>query len=181
MIQNADEITVTLLDDRQVKAEIVGRDKASDVAVLKEEIPIWRLTEMPLADSSKADSGRLRARNRQSLRAQPHGHLRHHQRARALPDNNPRVVSEKDFIQTDAPIGNPRQFRRCAGGSRAGVSWSRSIPPFSPAAGGNIGIGFAIPSNMVKAVMAKRGQYGEVKRGMLGVQLSNNFTPGIAQ
>jgi S1-C subfamily serine protease len=47
--------------------------------------------------------------------------------------------------------------------------------------GGNIGIGFAIPSNMVKAVMSQLVQYGEVKRGMLGVQLSNNFTPGIAE
>jgi S1-C subfamily serine protease len=47
--------------------------------------------------------------------------------------------------------------------------------------GGNIGIGFAIPSNMVRAVMAQLIQYGEVKRGMLGVQLSNQFTPGIAE
>ena len=47
--------------------------------------------------------------------------------------------------------------------------------------GGNIGIGFAIPSNMVKAVMTQLVQYGEVKRGMLGVQLANQFTPDIAR
>ena len=47
--------------------------------------------------------------------------------------------------------------------------------------GGNIGIGFAIPSNMVKAVMDHLIKYGEVKRGMLGVQLANQFTPEIAE
>ena len=47
--------------------------------------------------------------------------------------------------------------------------------------GGNIGIGFAIPSNMVKAVMAQLVQYGEVKRGMLGVQLANHSRPDIAE
>src|SRR5690606_19368011 len=55
VIENASEITVTLLDDRQLKAEIVGRDKPSDVAVLK--VDAGSLTEMPLADSSKAEVG----------------------------------------------------------------------------------------------------------------------------
>ncbi|HVF17063.1 MAG TPA: trypsin-like peptidase domain-containing protein, partial [Steroidobacteraceae bacterium] len=55
VIENATEITVTLQDDREVKAEVVGRDPGSDVAVLK--VPAKGLSEMPLADSAKAEVG----------------------------------------------------------------------------------------------------------------------------
>lgn len=55
VVENADEITVTLLDDRQIKAKVLGADKPSDVALLK--ITANNLTEMPLADSSKAEVG----------------------------------------------------------------------------------------------------------------------------
>jgi S1-C subfamily serine protease len=83
----------------------------------------------------------------------------------------------EDFIQTDASInpGNSGGALVNLDGALVGVNtaiFSRT--------GGNIGIGFAIPSNMVKGVMTQLIQYGEVKRGMLGVQLSN-ISPAIAE
>jgi Do/DeqQ family serine protease len=173
VIENADEITVTLLDDRQVKAEIVGRDKASDVAVLK--VPTKNLVEMPLADSSKAEVGDfvLAIGNPFAL---SHTVTSGIISALGRSDNNPE--SYQDFIQTDAPInpGNSGGALVDLKGQLVGINTA-----IFSGSGGNIGIGFAIPSNMVKAVMSQLVQYGEVKRGMLGVQLSNNFTPGIAE
>jgi serine protease Do/serine protease DegQ len=173
VIENADEITVTLLDDRQVKAEIVGRDKPSDVAVLK--VKATNLVEMPLADSSKAEVGDF-------VLAIGNPFALHHTvtsgiiSALGRSDNNP--DSYQDFIQTDAPInpGNSGGALVNLQGQLVGVNTA-----IFSGSGGNIGIGFAIPSNMVRAVMTQLVQYGEVKRGMLGVQLSNQFTPGIAE
>jgi Do/DeqQ family serine protease len=173
VIENADEITVTLLDDRQVKAKIVGRDKPSDVAVLKVEAK--NLVEMPLADSAKAEVGDfvLAIGNPFAL---SHSVTSGIISALGRSDNNPE--SYQDFIQTDAPInpGNSGGALVNLQGHLVGVNTA-----IFSGSGGNIGIGFAIPSNMVRAVMAQLIQYGEVKRGMLGIRLSNEFTPSIAE
>jgi Do/DeqQ family serine protease len=173
VIENADEITVTLLDDRQLKAKIVGRDKPSDVAVLK--VDAKNLVEMPLADSSKAEVGDfvLAIGNPFAL---SHSVTSGIISALGRSDNNPE--SYQDFIQTDAPInpGNSGGALVNLQGHLVGVNTA-----IFSGSGGNIGIGFAIPSNMVRAVMAQLVQYGEVKRGMLGVRLSNEFTPSIAE
>ena len=96
----------------------------------------------------------------------------------ALGRSDGSAESYQDFIQTDAPInpGNSGGALVNLQGQLVGVTTA-----IFSGSGGNIGIGFAIPSNMVKAVMAQLVQYGEVKRGMLGVQLANQFTPDIAQ
>jgi len=173
VIENADEITVTLLDDSQLKAEIVGRDKPSDVAVLK--VNAKGLTEMPLADSSKAEVGDfvLAIGNPFAL---SHTVTSGIISALGRSDNNPE--SYQDFIQTDAPInpGNSGGALVDLKGQLVGINTA-----IFSGSGGNIGIGFAIPSNMVKAVMSQLVEYGEVKRGMLGVQLANQFTPEIAE
>src|SRR5688572_23376006 len=173
VIENADEITVTLLDDRQLKAKIVGRDKPSDVAVLK--VDAKNLVEMPLADSSKAEVGDfvLAIGNPFAL---SHSVTSGIISALGRSDNNPE--SYQDFIQTDAPInpGNSGGALVNLQGQLVGINTA-----IFSGSGGNIGIGFAIPSNMVRAVMAQLVQYGEVKRGMLGVRLSNEFTPSIAE
>jgi Do/DeqQ family serine protease len=172
VIENADEITVTLLDDRQLKAKIVGRDKPSDVAVLK--VDSKNLVEMPLADSSRAEVGDfvLAIGNPFAL---SHTVTSGIISALGRSDNNPE--SYQDFIQTDAPInpGNSGGALVNLQGQLVGVNTA-----IFSGSGGNIGIGFAIPSNMVKAVMGQLVQYGEIKRGMLGVQLANQFTPEIA-
>ena len=173
MVENADEITVTLLDDRQIKAKVIGADKPSDVALLK--ITANNLIEMPLADSSKAEVGDfvLAIGNPFAL-----SHTVTSGIISALGRSDGSADSYQDFIQTDAPInpGNSGGALVDLNGQLVGVNTA-----IFSGSGGNIGIGFAIPSNMVKAVMAQLVQYGEVKRGMLGVQLSNAFTPDIAQ
>jgi serine protease Do/serine protease DegQ len=155
-----------------VKAEIVGKDPASDVAVLK--VAAKGLADMPLADSSKAEVGDFVI-----AIGNPFG-LQHTVTSgiiSALGRSGINPDSYEDFIQTDASInpGNSGGALVNLDGQLVGVNsaiFSRS--------GGNIGIGFAIPSNMVKAVMTQLIQYGEVKRGILGVQLSD-MTPAIAE
>ena len=173
VVENADEITVTLLDDRQIKAKVLGADKPSDVALLK--IPANNLVEMPLADSSKAEVGDfvLAIGNPFAL-----SHTVTSGIISALGRSDGSADSYQDFIQTDAPInpGNSGGALVNLQGQLVGINTA-----IFSGSGGNIGIGFAIPSNMVKAVMTQLVQYGEVKRGMLGVQLSNQFTPEIAQ
>ncbi|HMN44623.1 MAG TPA: DegQ family serine endoprotease [Povalibacter sp.] len=172
VIENADEITVSLQDDRQVKAEVVGKDTGSDVAVLK--VPAKSLTAMSLADSDKAEVGDFVI-----AIGNPFG-LQHTVTSgiiSALGRSGINPEGYEDFIQTDASInpGNSGGALVNLDGQLVGINtaiFSRS--------GGNIGIGFAIPSNMVKAVMTQLIQYGEVKRGMLGVQL-RNLTPAIAE
>ncbi|HEY7641204.1 MAG TPA: Do family serine endopeptidase [Steroidobacteraceae bacterium] len=173
VVENADEITVTLLDDRQVKAKVIGADKPSDVALLK--IAANNLIEMPLADSSKAEVGDfvLAIGNPFAL-----SHTVTSGIISALGRSDGSADSYQDFIQTDAPInpGNSGGALVDLRGQLVGINTA-----IFSGSGGNIGIGFAIPSNMVKAVMTQLVQYGEVKRGMLGVQLANQFTPDIAQ
>jgi len=172
VIENATEITVTLHDDREVKAEIVGKDPGSDVAVLK--VPAKGLAEMPLADSSKAEVGDFVI-----AIGNPFG-LQHTVTSGIISGLGRSGINPEgyeDFIQTDASInpGNSGGALVNLDGALVGVNtaiFSRT--------GGNIGIGFAIPSNMVKGVMTQLIQYGEVKRGMLGVQLSN-LSPAIAE
>lgn len=172
VVENASEITVTLLDERQVKAEIVGKDTGSDVAVLK--VPAKNLADMPLADSSRAEVGDFVIAIGNPFGLQhtvTSGIISAVGRSGINPDGY------EDFIQTDASInpGNSGGALVDLQGRLVGINtaiFSRS--------GGNIGIGFAIPSNMVKAVMTQLIQYGEVKRGMLGVQL-RNLTPAIAE
>ncbi|MGH8188142.1 MAG: Do family serine endopeptidase, partial [Steroidobacteraceae bacterium] len=173
VIENADEITVTLLDDRQIKAQIVGRDKASDVAVLK--VDSKNLTEMPLADSSKAEVGDF------VLAIGNPFALNHTVTSGIISavgrSDSSNTESYQDFIQTDAPInpGNSGGALVNLQGHLVGINTA-----IFSGSGGNIGIGFAIPSNMVKAVMTQLVQFGEVRRGMLGVQLTNQFTPEVA-
>jgi Do/DeqQ family serine protease len=173
VVENADEITVTLLDDRQLKAKVIGSDKPSDVALLK--ITANNLVEMPLADSSKAEVGDfvLAIGNPFAL-----SHTVTSGIISALGRSDGSADSYQDFIQTDAPInpGNSGGALVDLRGQLVGINSA-----IFSGSGGNIGIGFAIPSNMVKAVMTQLVQYGEVKRGMLGVQLANQFTPDIAQ
>lgn len=173
VVENAEDITVTLLDERQLKAKILGADKPSDVAVL--QIQAKGLVDMPLADSSKAEVGDFVFAIGNPF-ALSHTVTSGIISALGRSDNNPE--SYQDFIQTDAPInpGNSGGALVNLQGQLVGVNTA-----IFSGSGGNIGIGFAIPSNMVKAVMTQLVQFGAVKRGRLGVELANQFTPDIAE
>ena len=172
VIENASEITVTLLDKRQFQAQVVGSDEGTDIAVLKAAEP--HLTEMPLGDSSHLEVGDWVV-----AIGNPFG-LNHTVTAgivSALGRTGLHPHGYEDFIQTDASInpGNSGGALVDLNGELIGINSAILSKD-----GGNIGIGFAIPVNMVKAVMDQIITYGEVKRGIVGIKL-RDLTPEAAE
>jgi Do/DeqQ family serine protease len=171
VVENASEITVTLQDGRDVKAEILGSDTPSDVAVLK--VKSDGLTQIPLGDSAKVEVGDFVVAIGNPFGLQhtvTSGIISGLSRSGINPDGY------EDFIQTDASInpGNSGGALVNLRGELIGINTailSRS--------GGNIGIGFAIPVNMARSVMDQLIRYGSVKRGQLGVSMYT-VTPDIA-
>ena len=172
VVENASEITVTLQDGRDLKAEVVGSDEPSDVAVLKVKSD-GNLVQIGLGDSAKVEVGDfvLAIGNPFGLQhTVTSGIISGLSRSGINPDGY------EDFIQTDASInpGNSGGALVNLRGELIGINTailSRS--------GGNIGIGFAIPVNMAHSVMDQLIKYGSVKRGQLGVSMYT-VTPDIA-
>jgi serine protease Do/serine protease DegQ len=172
VVENASEITVTLQDGRDLKAEVVGSDEPSDVAVLKVKSD-GSLVQIGLGDSAKVEVGDfvLAIGNPFGLQhTVTSGIISGLSRSRINPDGY------EDFIQTDASInpGNSGGALVNLRGELIGINTailSRS--------GGNIGIGFAIPVNMAHSVMEQLIKYGSVKRGQLWVSMYT-VTPDIA-
>ena len=171
VVENATEITVTTIDGRDYKATVVGSDSASDVAVVK--VKDAKLAEIPLGDSSKAEVGDfvLAIGNPFGLQ-----HTVTFGIVSALGRSGINPDGYEDFIQTDASInpGNSGGALINLHGELIGIN--SAILSHS---GGNIGIGFAIPSNMVRSVVDQLVKYHEVKRGILGVNIVT-LTPDIA-
>ncbi|KAA0068256.1 DegQ family serine endoprotease [Rhodanobacter sp. T12-5] len=177
VVGGADDITVTLQDGRTFKGKLVGADPDTDVAVV--QIPAQNLTALPLADSSK-----LRVGDYVVAVGEPFG-LSETVTAGIVsalsrsglggPDSE--SSGYQNFIQTDASInpGNSGGALVNLRGELVGIN----TMIFSPS-GGNVGIGFAIPSNLTSSVMAQLLAYGKVERGSLGMQ-TQAITPRIAQ
>jgi Do/DeqQ family serine protease len=167
VVENASEITVTLLDNRSFKAKVLGSDEGSDLALLQAKEPSkdFNLVAMALGDSSRLEVGDYVV-----AIGNPFG-LQHTVTAgivSALGRSGINPDAYEDFIQTDASInpGNSGGALVNLRGELVGINaaiLSRS--------GGNIGIGFAIPVNMVKSVVDQLAKYGQVKRGVLGVNI----------
>ena len=173
VIENATEITVSTQDDRQFKAEVVGKDTATDVAVLR--VKDAQLQELPIADSDTAEVGDFVV-----AIGNPFG-LQHTVTSGIVSGLGRSGINEEsfeNFIQTDASInpGNSGGALVNLRGELVGINSAI----LSGEGGGNIGIGFAIPSNMARAVMDQLIKYGEVKRGVLGVSIFT-LTPGLAK
>jgi Do/DeqQ family serine protease len=172
VIENASEITVILLDKRRFHAEVVGSDEGTDIAVLKTAES--RLSEMPLGDSSRLEAGDwvLAIGNPFGL-----NHTVTVGIVSALGRTGIHPHGYEDFIQTDASInpGNSGGALVNLNGELVGINSAILSKD-----GGNIGIGFAIPVNMVKAVMDQLITYGEVKRGVVGIKL-RDLSPEAAE
>ncbi|MHB8478522.1 MAG: DegQ family serine endoprotease [Steroidobacteraceae bacterium] len=172
VVENASEITITLLDNRTFSAKVIGSDEGADIAVLQAKQP--NLIAMALGDSARLEVGDYVV-----AIGNPFG-LQHTVTAgivSALSRTGINPEGYEDFIQTDASInpGNSGGALVNLRGELVGINsaiLSRS--------GGNIGIGFAIPVNMAKGVMDQLIKYGQVKRGVLGVNIYN-VTPDIAK
>ena len=167
VIRNADRIRVGLEDGRELDAEVVGSDPATDIAVLR--VPADGLEALPLADSDG-----LRVGDYTIAIGNPFG-LDHTVTTgvvsgleRTLPgDGGTRLQS---FIQTDASInpGNSGGALINLDGELIGINTA-----ILSRGGGNIGIGFAVPINMARQVMEQILEYGEVRRGVLGIRVQD--------
>ena len=172
VVAGADDITVTLADGRAVKAKVLGTDPDTDLAVL--QIPAVRLTALPVADSSK-----LRVGDFVVAIGEPFGlgQTVTSGIVSALGRSGLRGAGYQNFIQTDASI-NPGNSGGPLVNLRGELVGINSMI-YSPS-GGNVGIGFAIPSNLAVDVMRQLVTTGEVKRGMLGVE-AQDITPELAR
>ena len=172
VVENASEITVTLLDNRSFSAKVIGSDEGADIAVLQAKQP--NLVAMALGDSSKLEVGDYVV-----AIGNPFG-LQHTVTAgivSALGRTGINPDGYEDFIQTDASInpGNSGGALVNLRGELVGINSA-----ILSGSGGNIGIGFAIPVNMAKGVMDQLIKYGQVKRGVLGVNIYD-VTPDVAK
>ncbi len=173
VVANATTIDVTLDDGAVVQAEIVGTDKATDIALLQVEDA--RLNAITLGNSASLEVGDFVV-----AIGNPFG-LEHTVTsgivsALGRSGIGPNSDGYQDFIQTDASInpGNSGGALVNLRGELVGINAA-----ILSGGGGNIGIGFAIPVNMVKGVMEQLIEHGEVKRGVLGVGIGT-FTPDVA-
>jgi serine protease Do/serine protease DegQ len=172
VIENASEITVTLLDNRSFTAKVVGSDEGADIAVLQAKQP--NLTALTLGDSSKLEVGDyvVAIGNPFGLQNTVTAGI-----VSALGRSGINPEGYEDFIQTDASInpGNSGGALVNLRGELVGINAA-----ILSGSGGNIGIGFAIPVNMARGVMDQLIKYGQVKRGVLGVNIYN-VTPDVAK
>jgi serine protease Do/serine protease DegQ len=172
VIRNAEQVLVTLKDRRQFPAKLVGTDPGTDIAVL--QIEAQGLSAIRIGDSDTLQvgdyviaignpfgigqtvtSGIVSALGRSGL--SPEGY--------------------EDFIQTDASInpGNSGGALVNLRGELIGINTAIIGP-----SGGNVGIGFAVPSNMMREVSNQIARFGEVRRGRLGIEMED-LTPAAAK
>jgi Do/DeqQ family serine protease len=172
VVENGKEILVTLKDRRQFAAELVGADAGTDIALLK--IEAEDLIALPFGDSDALQVGDfvIAIGNPFGLGQTVTSGI-----VSALGRTGLSPEGYEDFIQTDAPInpGNSGGALISLTGELIGVN-SAIIAP----AGGNVGIGFAVPTQLVEPVMKQLIAYGEVRRGRLGIVIQD-LTPDIAK
>ncbi|MDJ0793666.1 MAG: Do family serine endopeptidase [Woeseiaceae bacterium] len=163
VVGNADEIQVSLVDGRELEAELVGSDAATDIALIQVEPD--NLTDMPIGDSNDVRVGDFVI-----AIGSPYG-LTHTVTSGIVSALGRTGISRdgyEDFIQTDASInpGNSGGALVNMNGELIGINSviiSRS--------GGNVGIGFAVPTEIAASIMGQILDFGEIRRGLLGVNI----------
>ncbi len=172
VISQAQTITITLNDGRRYRAGIKGVDLASDIAVLQIKAP--NLQAITFSDASKLEVGDFVV-----AIGSPFGLNQTVTSGivSALQRDDLQIEGYEDFIQTDASInpGNSGGALVNLQGQLVGMNTAILAP-----SGGNVGIGFAIPVDMIKNVMDQLIQYGRIGRGIAGVMIQS-LTPELAK
>ena len=171
VIEGGTAITVTLQDNTTIKAKVLGHDDRADLAVLQIKTD-HKLVQVPFGDSDAPRVGDwvLAIGNPYAMSGTV---------TAGIVSARGRDIHQgpyDDFIQTDAPIN-----RGNSGGplfNMAGEVIGINTAIYSPS-GGSIGIGFAIPANAAKTVVAQLREYGHARRGWLGVRIQQ-ITPDLA-
>jgi Do/DeqQ family serine protease len=171
VVTGAQRIVVNLADRRELTADVVGSDEATDIALLK--IDADGLSALEIGDSDSLEVGDfvIAVGNPFGLGQTVTSGI-----VSALGRTGLGIEGYEDFIQTDAAInpGNSGGALVDLDGKLIGINSA-----ILTAAGGNVGVGFAVPSNMAHTVMQQLLEHGEIRRGRLGV-LTQDVTPDLA-
>ena len=172
VVESGEQISVTLTDGRSMEATVIGSDPETDIAVL--QISADGLKALPLGDSDQVQVGDfvIAVGNPFGI-----GQTVTTGIVSALGRSGINPEGYEDFIQTDASInpGNSGGALVTLDGKLIGINTAIIAPT-----GGNVGIGFAVPINMAKAVQSQLIDFGEVRRGRLGVVIQD-LTPDLAE
>ncbi len=173
VVNDATKIQIQLYDGRRFDAKIIGKDPRSDLALVQ-LIDFKNLTAIKMADSEQ-----LRVGDYTVAIGNPYGlgETATSGIVSALGRSGLNTENYENFIQTDAAInrGNSGGALVNLNGELIGINTAILAPD-----GGNIGIGFAIPSNMVKNLTAQMVEYGQVRRGEIGI-LGTELNPELAK
>ncbi len=172
VVARADEVDITLSDGRVLNAELIGADPEVDLAVLK--VDAGQLAQIEFGDSDALQVGDfvVAIGNPFGLNQTVTSGI-----VSALGRSGLGLEGFEDFIQTDASInpGNSGGALVDLSGALVGINAALYSP-----AGVNVGIGFAIPANLVRAVMDQIIEHGEVRRGYLGLEVQE-MNPDLAE
>lgn len=164
VVENADKIQISLINEDTLDAEIVGSDAATDIAVIK--VKPKNLVELPIGNSNDVEVGDfvIAIGNPFGL-----GHTVTSGIVSALGRTGISRSGYEDFIQTDASInpGNSGGALVNMNGELVGINSA-----IISRTGGNVGIGFAVPSEIARSIMRQILDFGEVRRGLLGVTIT---------
>ena len=163
VVEGADKIQISLFNDDSMDAEIVGSDAATDIAVIK--VDPGNLVDLPIGDSDQVEVGDfvIAIGNPFGL-----GHTVTSGIVSALGRTGISRNGYEDFIQTDASI-NPGNSGGALVNMRGELVGINSA--IVSRTGGNVGIGFAVPSEIARSIMRQILDFGEVRRGLLGVSI----------